>query len=430
MKKIIAISLVAILAVGSVFAAITLSGEAKGVFSYDIDGKKLGFEEPTTTVKASIEATTQELVNEGEVYATVKATLGLKVGDLTSTLKIKDKDGNPLEGQITNSNQVILVDKFKIDYAKIVGPNWYVGIIGAPAPTDFAASWEYNADDNVRVNFVNSTFHKDYGVEVGLYDYVAGVTLAADFNEGGSKNAYATLKTPEYAIADGLTAQAGATIGNFGDVFLGFGGKVAYATDTLTADVATDVAFKFTEDLTYGYDVAANVEYAPVAVNAYYASKLTSKTVTPDDDNATEVATGTENYLSARAVVDLASFDVPVKLTVLAQDLVNTQYFDAKADVSAVENLTITGFGGYHVGQEAWHAGAGASYVIDQVGTAAASLKLDGDKTGATSLTAKASLTNTTLVSGATLKLAYESGNYLADKAEIGKISASAQIKF
>ena len=58
MKKTIAILLVAVLALSSVFAGFSLSGEANVSLKGDIDGKTLGFKNGDNKVKVTIEGAT------------------------------------------------------------------------------------------------------------------------------------------------------------------------------------------------------------------------------------------------------------------------------------------------------------------------------------------------------------------------------------
>ena len=174
-------------------------------------------------------------------------------------------------------------------------------------------------------------------------------------------------------------------------------------------------------------DAAVSVSYAPVTADIYYATDVAMPaSVTTYTDRAFAMGTKTENYLSTKVAVDLAAFDVPVALTVAGLDLINTQYFDVEAK-GTIDALEITGFGGYQVGEKTWHAGASVAYTIDQVGTLTASTSLDG-KTEVDTVKASLTLENTTLVSGATLKAGYESGNFITK--EWGKIFASAKIEF
>ena len=74
MKKTIAILLVAILAVSSVFAA--FSGEASLGFGGNFDDGTYGFIDSATKIKFDIDLATAsaEQIADGDVYASIKAT--------------------------------------------------------------------------------------------------------------------------------------------------------------------------------------------------------------------------------------------------------------------------------------------------------------------------------------------------------------------
>ena len=102
MKKTIAILLVAILAVSSVFAA--FSGEAKLGFGGNLDNGNFGFIDKSADVKFDLELATAdaESVGEGDVYASIKATFALKL----STGEKKYGEGDPYGG-IYNGGEAI-----------------------------------------------------------------------------------------------------------------------------------------------------------------------------------------------------------------------------------------------------------------------------------------------------------------------------------
>ena len=73
MKKTLAILLIAILAAGSMFAALT--GDASVTFGAPLDGSTPKFDNTTSTkVTVVLEESSAEKVGEGDIYAEVKAT--------------------------------------------------------------------------------------------------------------------------------------------------------------------------------------------------------------------------------------------------------------------------------------------------------------------------------------------------------------------
>ena len=183
MKKTIAILLVAILTAGMVFADATFSGEASLGFGGNFDNGNFGFIDSASKVKFDVDlaTATAEQIAEGDVYASIKATFGLKLttgeetkaaGDLYAGLDAyNDKFGFGIIADITE--------------AKIAGENWYVSILGLPDAPNFAESaidtytvedgWDKyymsRADYDKAYNF-GLTFEKTTGIEVGVFDYV------------------------------------------------------------------------------------------------------------------------------------------------------------------------------------------------------------------------------------------------------------------
>ena len=163
-----------------------------------------------------------------------------------------------------------------------------------------------------------------------------------------------------------------------------------------------------------------------------------------------------EDYLSAKIGFDMNAFDVPVKLTLAAMDLVNNPYFDLEAYVE-VAGFEITGFGGYQaVMQDKYnskgekdgreieynnlHVGATVAYTLEPVGKLSASTTFlsmiptakGAEATNAMSL--ELALENTTLVTGATLKAGYKTWNLIDNDfgpyQDMGEVYVSATIEF
>src|SRR5690554_1776207 len=123
MKKISAVLLVLVL-VGSVaFAGFT--GSASTEFGVSLDDGNFGFtNEQVVSVDLVILEALGEATGEGDIYADIAAsfTFGIETDD--------DVAG------VVNGDFYADVD---FDYAKIVGDNWFVGILGSMAAPNFAA---------------------------------------------------------------------------------------------------------------------------------------------------------------------------------------------------------------------------------------------------------------------------------------------------
>ena len=427
MKKTIAILLVAVLAAGSVFAG--FSGSATVTAGYNFETGEYGFFKNGNNVKVNIDLDTQsaEKAAEGDVYVSIKATFAVKAIN------------NTFDG--SDFGFVDLKAKAFLKEAKINGSNWYVSIKGLMSSyPDFAKSaietyedankdydWDYTAADpkDVAVSY-KPGYTKAPGVEIGYADFVGGVGLKKT-DAGVAATAY--VKTPEFAF-DAVKAQ-GAVVASkaagTGVKNVGASAKASYATDVMSASVATDVGFAIADSTKIDADVAANFKYDFVTVDAYYGTA--PKT---DASGAT-----TANLLSAKVVTDLNGFNVPVKLTLTGKDLINSQNLSAEVAVTAVDGLTVKANGGYVIADKKISIGASAEYKAAAFTAKAAvgyNWVVDASKA---QLTASASIESDVLVPGATLKLAYGKAsakqNLLADQAiaqNFGKIVASAKIAF
>ena len=402
MKKTIAILLVAILAVSSVFAA--FSGKASVGFGGNLDNGNFGFIDQSTNAKIDLELATAnaETVGEGDIYASIKASLVVRLynGEKGATPdKPNSQDGKWLPIDVA------------IDEAKVGGENWYVSILGMPDGPDYAKSAIDTYDVKKKVDdygFTKADYTGNYsfsvpyadtnGIEVGLFGYKFGFGLLGDYTDvDGWKqedhiNFAVFAETPEYDFG-GLTVQAAATYsyksfdrllgegttiptGNVDNAPPTYGGfsktnaiglaaKVGFANDTLSASIATDMGFnlegdKF-EDI-FDMDIAANFGWSFLTLDAYYATTAKSgedvvgAVKWGKDDGTTdhyywdEKAWGskyTDDVLSFQAKFDLNTFDVPVAITASVKDVLKTVELGVKAEVTPVEGLKVTASAGY-----------------------------------------------------------------------------------
>ena len=366
MKKTIAILLVAIMAVGSVFAAFT--GEASIGFGGNLDNGNFGFIDKAAKVNFDIDLATAsaEQIADGDIYASIKASFGLKL----TTGEKKYADGDLYDGSWAVG---IIAD---ITEAKVAGENWYVSILGLSDAPNFAESaidsytvkknWDkfgLERNDYDKAYNYGVAFEKAPGVEVGIFDYVFGVGLLGDYDDDKDAKLEDKLdfslyaKTPEYNLS-GIILQAGAVYSYAGDPVeanvknaLGLSGKVGFANDTITATVVADMGFNLEEEGkdVFDMDLAANFGWNFITVDAYYATTAKSgETPNHDVDDPTATTPSyTEDVLSMQAKFDLNAFDVPVAITASVKDVLKTVELGVKAEVTAVENLTITANAGY-----------------------------------------------------------------------------------
>ena len=395
MKKTIAILLVAILAVvSSVFAA--FSGEAKIGFGGNLDNGEFGFIDKSSNVKFDVDLATAdaEAIADGDIYASIKATFALKL----TTGEKKYAEGDPYFGIASSfgafdDGNVSLAVIADITEAKVAGENWYVSILGLSDAPNFAESAidTYTVEEGYdkygmpREDFDKAynygvAFEKAPGVEVGVFDYVFGVGLLGDYDDDKNANLEDKLqfslyaKTPEYNFG-GVIAQFGGVYSYKGKTAaeaadpknaIGLSGKVGFANDTLSATVATDVGFNLEEKGkdAFDMDLAANFNWSFLTVDAYYATTATTgETPAPKYENIVDsngditgiyvtdwdntVKETTEDVLSFQTKFDLNAFNVPVALTASVKDVLKTVELGVKAEVTAIENLTITANAGY-----------------------------------------------------------------------------------
>ena len=468
MKKTIAILLVAIMAVSSVFALdATLSGKFTSKLAYDLEDNWLGFSEPDNKLSLTLALSTAT-ENEGDIYALVKADMNL-VWDATVS------DGTGLNEGLMEINGDD--SKFEISEVGIYGQGWNLSILKAAEMPKYATGWETYNDGDDSIDLVAPVSYKDdLGLTLTIDNLLkAGVAMNIDFDEDAPKNALAWVSTNDLNFAGVVVNGAVGVkkVAGSGITYVGLGLEAGYENDTLSATVASDMSIgvptKDEIDATFDLDVAANVNYADmVTVDAYYASATKfgwDDTIADSadlDDYGVDYNFANmpaieglgrgffympvDDYFSAKIGFDMNAFDVPVKLTLAAMDVVNNPYFDLEA-YAEVAGFEITGFGGYQamiMGYEEiqtnnLHVGAKVAYTIEPVGKISAAttfMTMLSTKDGVDPVNAMSfelGLENTTLVSGATLKAGYKTANIIdSDYVEQvkGKAYVSATIEF
>jgi len=391
MKKISAVLLVLVL-VGSVaFAGFT--GEAEVNFGVNLATGDYGF----TNQKAwDLDLVFhQELgaaKGEGDIYAEIAASF-------TFSYERDETDGL---GIVAGDFEV------DFDYAKIVGDNWYVSVLGAMAAPNFASSAidVYGPDDDP-VDFEPTDYvsNGEVGVEVGYADYTFGLSIpyGGTFNNytNGDYSFFGSVTTPDFELADGLTLAFGAAgLLETNNKAASASAKGAYTMDDITASVAADVVY----DGGFNAEVAVNAVIDIVTLDVYFA--------TLDDDQAIN------NLLSAKAAFAVDKFDIEIT----GKDLINVQDLGASVDFAASEAISVNVNGGYTLNGGAWYAGAGATYTAEKYVASA-----DATYASAGTVEVNASVESDVLVAGATLSLGYETVDILTDA---GKITAAVNIAF
>ena len=471
MKKTIAILLVAILAVGSVFALdANLSGKFTSKLAYDIEDNWLGFTEPDNALDLTLELTTAT-ENEGDVYASVKAEMkllwetdGKADGSAQTEDDLFDLDADNTFFALNNDDS-----KFEITEVAIYGNGWNLSILKAAEMSKYANGWEtYNdGDDNVDLE-APVEYKNNLGATFTLDNiFQAGVASDIDFDENGGKYFLAWAATDDLNFG-GITVNAAAGVTRTKAsaekdlMYIGLGAQAGYTNDTISLTVGTDMSIGVpTEDkvdATLDLDLAASFAYADmVTVDAYYASAttlagddapidtyeidgtgyqsvfFTGVPVAVDGLGRAFIVANGEDYLSTKIGFDLNAFDVPVAFTLVGMDLIKNPYIDLEAKVN-VAGFEITAFGGYQAlmqdkynsegkkdGREltasAFHFGGEVAYTLDPIGKLSAGITYLGGIANEdnadlyNALGLEVALENTTLVSGATLKAGYKTAN-------------------
>ena len=468
MKKILSIALVALLAASTVFAGFT--GKASVGLGYNFQDESYGMSNATET-KVTFEATTETAGAEGEgsVFAGIKASFEMKQDDVEA----KGKASWTVEPSI--------------DEAYVKGEDWSVSILGAQKSQDFAASAIDKTYDAAAKAFKGSTVavkvkaapgitaeYKGWTVSGGFVkgeyvateavdeyyfygyladddgnavekphwtnipatepvdDFVVLDKVKADSSSAALKkdvvNYSLTVATPDMVFGD-VTVGFGAAVGNDKEAAnLGLSAKAEYANDQLSASVASDVVIAGigNDEVAFDADVAAKFSFAPVTVDAYYATKASTanKLLNPKSNAAAE------NLLSVKVAADLSSFDVPVKVSAYAKDIVNAQVLGVSANAT-VDALEVGASFDYGIKEEAYLLGATVSYKFDAF-TVAAGINYNSTE----QLYANASVETASIIPGATLKLAYgpvsKDGKVTTNllKEKYGKIDATCTIAF
>ncbi len=450
MKKILSIASVAILTASTLFAGVT--GNAEVAFGYDTTSKEYGFKNSTgLTVDVDLATAEAEAKGEGDIYAGIKTTMNVKVGNYKTNKNgvqkgtaIWQKDGKDMGIGIF----------FDFAEAYVAGQDWKVSILGSTdSANDFAKSAIDTKKAAVKDIFGNvyskkntavtykPTYDNFDGIEATVKGYKLGLGLVG--NAADATKYFATSlfgSTPDIAIADGLTVKAGAEYtysDKTGNEYNSVGGsvKVAYENDAFKVSAASDMGYDIKAEK-FGVDVAANFKYSPVTLDVYYANDVqtTAKVYT------TDTASNTKNLLSAKAVVDLNAFDVPVALTVTGKDLVNKQDLSVKGAFNITEELSADATVGYVINTKKLSTSANVAYKADAfTAKAGAAFSTVIDTDNKMVLSATASIESTALVPGATLALTYDTDsddndmNFLKNQAtaqNFGAVTASCKISF
>ena len=214
MKKTIAILLVAVLAVSSVFAG--FSGKATVGLGYNWETKEYGFSNGTG-FDVNVDLSTAEAGNvaEGDIYAGIKATMGVKVANKAS----EGTKGSWIYDSNSETNgKYGLGLMLSLDEAYVAGANWKVAITGTQGATSYAKSFTTHKEA-VKDAFGNKTTDtKDVADDVtgdlfafnkapGVTVEVAGYKASVGFNGSADEARKAKIDLPEGLTTGTLTGK-------------------------------------------------------------------------------------------------------------------------------------------------------------------------------------------------------------------------------
>lgn len=401
MKKISAVLLVLVL-VGSVaFAGFT--GLAETTFKYDLDTGAYGFENDTEfDLELVFHEALGEAKGEGDIYAEIAASFTFSY----------ERD--------ENDNLMIIPGDFEVsfDYAKIVGENWYVGILGALDRPNYAASAIDLDDDDDPADYIPTGLEAKAGIELGYGGYVASLSIddGDTSTDPAEYDFFGTIETPEFTLADGLTLAFGAA-GRMANVdganAVSGSVKGAYSADAYAVSFASDMGY---DNESFDADVAVALAVDPVTIDLYYATINNS----PD-------ATGlpAADLLSARAVFTIDPFDITLK----GMDLINAKDLYASVGFAATDAIKVTVGGGYVIDTKDVSVDGLVEYTAAQY-TASAEANYGYNVDAETStLGLNLGVESDKLVNGATLSASYEVDDLITAE-DKGVLSTGVKIAF
>ena len=451
MKKIISIALVALLAASTVFAGI--SGYSNLGFGFNSSNGKFGFN-PASALSVDIDIASDSASNvgEGDVYAGISGSVALRLVDAA------DSDNGAVEYpyNAANDTNVYSVGVFAfINEAYVAGQDWKVAFgTKSSNPVDFAKSAidTYKTalkdayDTPFWVKDANVSYKAPYTSNSGVNATVKGFTVGAGFvgtkGETDTTVGYtAYALTPDFAFG-GANAKFGAVVSKANkataNTSIGASAQIAFAQDAFSAKAAADFGFENVDgENAVHFDVAGNVKYDFVSADIYYVDYAKVTTYSLVDWAPVKGSKEYENLLSAKATLDLASFDVPVSLTIKGKDLINSQDLSASAKIAVSDAVKVTVGGGYNIKSEKISASAGVEYSAEKfTASADVSFSIKGETK---TLVPTVVVSSDALINGATVELSWKPNtdgtnstttNLLDKDADYGKFYATVKLGF
>jgi hypothetical protein len=450
MKKGIIVLLIAVLA--SSFAFATLSGSAGVKLGADLDKKTfLTLNAQSLSFSFTFGSESVEIAGEDihvEVAASAKIILGKYKGGVNGVEIVADNLSDRGFGVVAS-----------LDTAKIVGKDWYVSVLGTQSAYDYAKAAVLQINDKTNSDdFGNDYFTDDHktaatyvagytklpGVTVGYKGFTAsvGVDYAKDADGDSLFIASSSVETPEFAFNDDAVKVQAALEGNrFAfDVttekakaavnVLGASAKTTVAIQDITVGVAADMGIEnigaeyegqAEKDTEFNVDARVDFQDDFVDVNGYtYAGKAGLEFDTKKELLLLEGYDFYKDfYLEAKAAFDLNAFELPLKVTVSAKNITNSDvvYFITgnieKGGIAPSVKVeyakdAITAAASFEINTESkiWNTLVYGTYAFEKF-TAGAGVKVAGGKDDLTQISFGAFAESDKLVEKATFGLSY-----------------------
>ena len=404
MKKGIIVLLITVLAAGMAFA--DFSGDAYVQFNADLDQKNYGLANGTdVSFTFKIDSESVKLAGENPVHVEVEAAANLIVDSTVGT-------GDVLIWSSTDKYGLGLV--FSIKKALIVGENWSVSVLGAQTSAyDYAKTSSYYVKTKaVKDSFNNvkyytwqpasykASYTKAPGVTVNYDGYTASFGFKHTEADGTAFSA--TIQTKEFAFSDEMVkvqAAAEASQKAGAKANIGASAKAAFAVEDVAASIAADFGFEGIGDdaMKFAFDAAVAASYNFVSTTAYVfkGEKLS-------DDYK-------DLYLEATAEADLNAFEVPVTVSVGAENLIDKSEAGIGLSISAeyAQDAIVAGASfGMNLKDQSWNVNAYGKYDAE-IFTAGANFAIDSTK----AIGLGAYVETSAIVEGATFGLNYGLSN-------------------
>ena len=229
-------------------ASVSISGDATTTFGIDLDTSATGF---TNTLNAKLR------LDFGLEAASIGS--GMEDGGIYGEVSIDEINIRTIENNNADIADGLLEMDIDLEYAKIMGPTWWVSVKGADAGIDYENATENGTFENAAATWdnVSNTIASSGGFEAGLDLGVASIELSVfsmtDWTDTtDDDNAYGVKAEVILSAVEDLTVKAAVNTGFGADAAttlnddLGIGALLSYAIGvnddvTITPEVGLDI---------------------------------------------------------------------------------------------------------------------------------------------------------------------------------------------